>query len=54
MQDAMMASMLPRMKQKMLSEEKALLFAKECLSHADTLKEANNCENKMDDKWGKQ
>lgn len=49
MKDAMMASMLPRMKQEVLAEEKAMLYAKECLSKADTLKEANNCENKMDE-----
>ena len=46
MEQAIMAVMLPRMKQKMLSEEKALRFGKECFSKADTLKEANECNHK--------
>ena len=47
MEDALMASMLPMMKQKMLSEEKMMQSAKECISEADTLKEANICSSKM-------
>lgn len=49
MEDAMMASMLPRMKQKFLAEEKMMLFAKECFSDADTLKEANACNQKTNE-----
>ncbi len=52
MEDAMMASMLPMMKKKMLAEEQVLQMAKECLGKANTLKEANICEDKMDEMSG--
>ena len=52
MEDAMMASMLPMMKQKMLSEEKMMRAAKECFGDADTLKEATVCGDKMDEMSG--
>ncbi|BAF72960.1 hypothetical protein [Sulfurovum sp. NBC37-1] len=52
MGDAMMNAMFPRMKQKILAEGKALRFAKECLSDADTLKEAKICTHKMDEMTG--
>jgi len=48
MENSMMNAMFPRMKKEMLAESKALEFAKECLEKADTLKEANVCEAKMD------
>lgn len=54
MEDAMMSVMLPRMKQEMLSQEKALRFGKECLAKADTLKEANECSHKMDEMSGEE
>ncbi|MEA3455986.1 MAG: hypothetical protein U9R26_05735, partial [Campylobacterota bacterium] len=54
MEDAMMASMLPLMKQKFLAEEKMMLFAKECFSDADTLKEANTCNQKTNEMSGEQ
>ena len=54
MGDAMMASMLPMMKQKMLSQEKMLQFGKKCLTKADTLKEANMCSRKMDEMSGEE
>ena len=54
MGDAMMASMPPMMKQKMLSEEKMLQFAKGCLAKADTLEEANVCSRKMDEMSGEE
>jgi len=47
MGDAMMNAMWPQMKKRILAEGKALRFAKECLSSADTLKEAKVCEDKM-------
>ena len=46
MKEAMMVGMLPRIKQKILSQEKMMRFAQECLSEADTLKEANKCNHK--------
>ena len=54
MGDAMMASMLPVMKQKMLSQEKMLQFGKKCLTKADTLKEANVCSRKMNEMSGEE
>ncbi len=54
MEDALMASMMPRVKQQMLSQEKMLQFGKECLSKADTLKEANVCSRKMDEMSGEE
>jgi len=47
MGDAIMQAMLPKIKQKLLSQEKVLRFGKECISNADTLKEANECNHKM-------
>ena len=52
MGDAMMASMLPRAKQQFMDQEKLMLFGKECLAKADTLKEANVCSRKMDEMSG--
>ena len=52
MGDAMMASMLPRAKQQFMDQEKLMLFGKECLGKADTLKEANVCSRKMDEMSG--
>ncbi len=48
MENTMMNAMFPRMKKEMLAESKSLEFAKGCLEKADTLKEANACEEKMD------
>lgn len=47
MENSMMNAMLPRMKQEILKEEKMLRFGYECLSKADTLKEANVCNDKV-------
>ena len=47
LQNALMVAMLPQMKQQILSQEKAVRFAKKCLSDADTLKEAKACEKKI-------
>ena len=52
MEASMMNAMLPRMKKRMLSQGKALVFAKECLSDANTLKEAKKCEKRMDSMTG--
>lgn len=52
MEDAMMANMLPMMKAKFASQEKVLLFGKECLGSADTLKEANICNKKANEMSG--
>ena len=52
MENAMMAALLPQMKQKILSQEKVLVFGKECLGKADTLKEANSCNHKMNEMGG--
>jgi hypothetical protein len=49
---AMMSAMLPKIKEDTLSQEKALLMGKECLGSADTLKEANRCNKKMDNMMG--
>jgi len=47
MKNFMMEAMLPRMKQEMLADEKMMRFGYECLSKADTLKEANVCNDKL-------
>ena len=52
MENAMMAALLPRMKQKALAEEKVFLSAKECFGKADTLEEAKVCSDKMDEMSG--
>jgi len=52
MEESMMNAMWPRMKKKILDEAKALEFAKECFSNADTVKEANTCSHKMDEMNG--
>ncbi len=52
MKSAIMSAMLPQMKEQILGQESILLFGKECLGKADTLKEANICNqkaNKMSD-----
>ena len=49
MENAMMTSMLPMMKQNVLSEEKRMQSAKECFSEADTIKEAKTCSRNMDE-----
>ena len=46
MKNAMMSAMLPQMKKRFLEDEKILIFGQECLSKADTLKEANICNQK--------
>ncbi len=52
MEESMMDAMWPRMKKKILDEAKALEIAKECLTDADTVKEANICSHKMDEMNG--
>lgn len=52
LQNALMGAMLPQMKQQILSQEKALRFAKSCLSNADSFKEAKNCEKKINKMMG--
>jgi hypothetical protein len=47
MKNSMMEAMLPLMKQKMLAEEEMMRIGYECLSKADTLKEANVCNDKV-------
>lgn len=47
MQNSMMNAMLLMMKKEILSEEKAMRMAKECLDDAKTLKEANICNQKL-------
>ena len=54
MKSSMMEAMLPRMKQEILSEEKMMRFGYECLGKADTLKEANECNNKTNAMSGEQ
>lgn len=54
MEEVMMAGMLPRIKQKFLSQEKSIRFGKECFSKADTLKEANECNHKANAMGGEQ
>ncbi len=46
MEDAMMEAMWPQIKKKILTEGKILRFGRECLSDANTLKEANICVDK--------
>jgi len=46
MEEAMMAAMLPQIKQKIAKEEKVMQFGYSCLKQADTLKEANLCNQK--------
>jgi len=41
--EAMGNAMLPRMKQKILRQERAVVFAKRCFGAAETLQEANRC-----------
>ena len=52
LENAMMSAMLPQIKAKILSQGKALVFAKECLSSADVLKDAKKCEQKMESMIG--
>ncbi len=52
MKNSMMEAMLPRMKQEILSGEKIMRSGYECLSKADTLKEANKCNDEMNAKSG--
>ncbi len=52
MKNSMMGAMLPMMKKEILSEEKSVRFAKECLEDADTLKEANSCNRKLNEMSG--
>ncbi len=47
MKNSMMEAMLPRMKQEILSQENIMRSGYECLGKADTLKEANKCNDKM-------
>jgi len=47
MKNSMMEAMLPRMKQEILAEEETMRLGYECLSKADTLKEANACNDKI-------
>ena len=47
MKNSMMNAMLPRMKKEILSGEKTMRFGYECLGKADTLKEANKCNDEM-------
>lgn len=54
MQNAMMNAMFPQMKKEILSQDKALHFAKECFSSADTLQDAKKCEKKLDDMMGQE
>ena len=42
----MMDAMWPRMKNKILAEGKMVRFSRECLGNANTLKEANVCNDK--------
>jgi hypothetical protein len=46
MMDATMDAMWPRIKKKILAEGKIVRFSRECLGDADTLKEANICNDK--------
>jgi len=52
MMGAVVGTMMPQMKQQMAEQEKALMFAKGCLTDADTLKEARKCAKKVDDMMG--
>jgi len=53
-EDAMMAVMLPKMKEEFISQEKVLILGRECLSSADTVKEANICNKKINEMGGEQ
>ena len=46
MEESMMDAMFPRMKKQILEEGKVLRFGRECLGNANTLKEANACNDK--------
>ena len=52
MERSMMNAVFPRMKKKFLAQSEALHFGKECLSSADTLKEAKKCAHEMDKMLG--
>ncbi len=52
MHNAMMGAMLPMMKKEILAEEQNVRFAKECLGDADTQKEANDCNRKLNEMSG--
>ncbi len=54
MKNSMMEAMLPRMKQEMLVDEKMMRFGYECLSKANTLKEANICNSKANTMSGEE
>ncbi|SFV90849.1 hypothetical protein MNB_SV-4-651 [hydrothermal vent metagenome] len=48
----LVGAMMPQMKQQMIEQEKALTFAKGCLTDADTLKQARTCAKKVDEMMG--
>ena len=52
MKRGMMESLLPMMKKEIVAQESIMKFGKECLSKADTIKEANACSHKMTDMGG--
>lgn len=45
--NAIIAAMMPQIKQEVLSQEKAIRFAKSCFQDADTLGEAKACDKKL-------
>ncbi len=49
---ALMGAMMPQMKQQMVEQEKAMIYAKRCLTDADTLGEAQKCTRKVDEMMG--
>lgn len=52
MLSSMKNAMFPMMKEEILSEEQSMRFAQECLTDADTLSEANRCNQKLNEMTG--
>jgi len=54
MQESMMSAMLPKIKKKTLAEEKILHVGYKCIKDANTLKEANICNDKLNAMGGEE
>ncbi len=49
---ALVGALMPQMKQQIIEQEKAMKFAKKCLTDADTLAQAQKCAQRVDEMMG--
>ncbi len=52
LENALMGALMPQMKQQLIEQEKAMQFAKRCLTEANTLNQAQKCASKVDAMMG--